>query len=100
MRRTVLQIAAAFMLLVSAQVDPALVAHAEATSAGPQTTVMAAIDSSVPSTACLRLGACVTKTNHAVTPAISEDYPDGLQWNHDWISFKFSGNRVKFRLHF
>jgi hypothetical protein len=99
MRRFGLYIAAAVIFMVSARVDPASVAHAEALLAGG-VSVIAASDSLVSSRACLRLGACVNKTIHTATPAISEDYPDGLQWGHDSVSFKFSGNRVKFRLHF
>ncbi len=100
MRRFGLYIAIAFIFLVSARLDPTSVAHAEALLTGPGVKIIAATDASVSSSACLRLGACVNKTIHAATPAITEDYPDGLQWDHDWGSFKFSGNRVKFRLHF
>ncbi len=100
MRQFVLYIAAALVFIVSARVDPASVAHAEALLTGPGVTVIAASDASASIAACVRLGACVSKSIHTATPAIPEDYPDGLQWDHDSLSFKFSGNRVKFRLHF
>ncbi len=100
MRRFGLYMAAAFIFLVSARFDPASLAHAEAPLAGSGVTVIAATDTSLSPSACLRLGACVNRTMHAATPAVSEDYPDGLQWDHDWVSLKFTGNRVKFRLHF
>ncbi len=100
MRRTVLYIAIALIFLLSTKVDPASVAYAEALITGPGATVIAATDAAVSRSACLRLGACANNTIHTSTPAISEDYPDGLQWDHDSVSLKFSGNRVKFRLHF
>ena len=100
MRRFGLYVAAVFVLVVSARVDPASVAHAEALLTGPGVSTIAATDSPVSNSACLRLGGCVSKAIHVAAPAITEDYADGLQWDLDWVSFKFSGDRVKFRLHF
>lgn len=100
MGRTVLYLAAAFLCLLSGPVGADSAAAPEPLLAGPQVAAIAPVDSSGSSTACLRLGACVNRTIHAATPVIREDYSDGLQWDHDWVSLKFSGNRVKFRLDF
>lgn len=100
MPQTLPYLAAAIIFAVSAQVDPASMAYAEALLTRPGATNTATADSSVPSGACLRLGACANKTLHTTAPAISEEYRDGLQWDHEWVSLKFSGNRVRFRLHF
>ncbi len=49
---------------------------------------------------CMHYGACTYRSPDWRSPAPREFYPDGLRWNGEHTSLKFTGNRLKLRLRF
>ncbi len=100
MRRIGPKVAVAVVLVVAAWGYAALPLRAEPPHTKQRADVLMPQEGGIYDNRCMHYGACTNRSRNVSAPTLPESYPDGLRWSGERTSVKFSGNRLKLRVHF